>query len=136
MRNRALIRASELKADPVEHYTRLAEDFGYSRRGYYKAADDGKPMSGGRLMTQPLSLFILSLLALIAVSAAHLWQRGVFDGLFPSTGATVDPASKKWLVNGGAARVPNDRVTDVDENEALEPEPEFTPVDDGATSTS
>ena len=136
MRKRALPRASDLQADPVEHYTRLAEEFGHSRRGHYRAADDGKPVSGGRLMTQPLSLFILSLLALILVGTAHLWQRGMFDGLFPSNGATVDPASKRWLMNGGAARVAEKRVADVDDAEAVEPEPEFTPVDDGATSTS
>ncbi len=136
MRKRAPQRASDPKADPVEHYTRLAEDFGYSHRGYYKSAHDGKPVSGGRLMTQPLSLFILSLLALIMVGTAHLWQGGVFDGLFPSRGPKVDPASKKWQVNGGAARVAAERVTNVDESEAAEPEPEFTPVDDGATSTS
>ncbi len=111
MRNRPLPRACDLEADPVEHYTRLAEEFGHSRR-QYKACDDGRSLGGARLMLEPLSLFIFALLALIAVAALQLWRIGAFDPVFGTQSARVDPAPKQWLLNGHAPRVADDRALD------------------------
>jgi Co/Zn/Cd efflux system component len=125
MRNRSPKRASELEADPVEHYTRLADDFGYSR--HYRSRDDGRQHNSRRLMLEPLSLFIFAVLALLAVIATQMWQWGVFDPIFGSKSAVVDTSSKRWQLNGRAARVADDRVVEVDE-------PDVSPDEDGTAA--
>jgi Co/Zn/Cd efflux system component len=116
MRNRSPKRASELEADPVAHYTRLADDFGYSR--HYRTHNDGKPKGNRRLMLEPLSLFIFAVLALLAVIATQMWQWGVFDPIFGSKSAIVSTSSKRWQLNGRAARVADDRTAAADEPDA------------------
>ena len=103
-------RASKPKADPPDHYSRLADDFGYTRHGQYRGSDDGRPMTGSRFWLQPLTLFILSLLALVLVCALQLWRMGTFDAVFGARSAQVDPSSKRWMLNGRSARTADDRV--------------------------
>ena len=119
MRNRTPKRANKRGADPAEHYTRLADDFGFSR-GAYRAVDDGRP--SGHILLQPLSLFILSLLALVLVCGVQLWRMGTFDVIFGNKSAVVDHSSKRWMLNGRSARVADDRVTDVEEPGAADEE--------------
>lgn len=118
MRHRSPNRASSLEADPVEHYTRLAEEFGHPRRGHYRARDEGRPVGPGKLLLQPLSLFIIALMALVIVSGVQLWRVGMFDSIFGSKSAVLDNGPKRWMLNGRAARVPDDRTADADEPEA------------------
>jgi hypothetical protein len=106
-------RSPKGKDQPVEHYTSLAAEFGYSR-GAYRAIDAGRPMSRTRLLLQPLSLFILSLLALVLVCGVQLWRMGTFDVIFGAKSAVVDRSSKRWMLNGRAARIADDRVTGVE----------------------
>ena len=104
MRSRSPKRASDLKPDPAEHYTRLADEFGMPRGGRYTMTDDGRPITGARFWLQPLTLFILSLIALVAVCAVQFWRLGVFDPIFGPKGALVDTSSKRWILNGRSAR--------------------------------
>ncbi len=121
MRNRTPKRANKRGADPAEHYTRLADDFGFSR-GAYRAVDDGRP--SGHILLQPLSLFILSLVALVLVCGVQLWRMGTFDAVFGSQSAVVDKSSKRWMLNGRAARVSDDRVADAEEPDTADEETE------------
>ena len=115
MRNRSLKRDSEPQADPADHYTRLADEFGSPRRGRYTAVDEGRPMTGARFWLQPLTLFILSLLALIVVGGLQLWRMGILDPIFGPKSAIAAKASKRWMANGRAAPVADDRVIDGEE---------------------
>jgi hypothetical protein len=110
-------RSPKGKGRPAEHYSSLATEFGYSR-GSYRAIDEGRPMSRTRLLLQPLSLFIMSLIALVLVCALQLWRMGTFDPIFGAKSAVIDKSSKRWLLNGRAARVSDDRVVAVDEPDA------------------
>jgi hypothetical protein len=103
-----------LKPDPTEHYTRLADEFGMPRGGHYTASDDGRPMTGARFWLQPVTLFILSLLALVVVGGAQLWRMGLFDPIFGPKSAQMDKGSKRWMANGRSARPAAD-VVEVDE---------------------
>ena len=105
MRNRSLKRDSEPQADPADHYTRLADEFGSPRRGRYTAVDEGRPMTGTRFWLQPLTLFILSLHALIVVGGLQLWRMGILDPIFGPKSAVVDKSSKRWIQNDRAAPV-------------------------------
>jgi hypothetical protein len=130
MRNRSPKRASELKPDPAAHYNRLADEFGMPRGGTYHARDAGRPMTGRHFWLQPLTLFILSLLALVLVSSLQLWRLGWFSVLFGAKSAEVDRSSKRWLLNGRSARTADDRTLNA-------PEPDIdrgpAPADDEAT---
>ena len=110
MRNRSPKRASNEKGNHTDHYTRLADDFGFTRRGHYRVSDNGKLMTGSRFWLQPLTLFILSLIALVMVCAVQLWRMGTFDGVFGARSAQIDPSSKRWMLNGRSARTADDRV--------------------------
>lgn len=118
MRNRGSKRARDLKPDPTEHYTRLADEFGVPRGGHYTASDDGRPLTGARFWLQPVTLFILSLLALVVVGGAQLWRMGLFDPVFGPKSAQVEKGSKRWMVNGRSARpaaeVVNTEEPDID----------------------
>lgn len=114
MRKSSPQRARDPKPDPTEHYTRLADEFGMPRGGRYTATDDGRPMTGARFWLQPVTLFILSLLALVVVGGAQLWRMGLFDPIFGAKSAQVEKGSKRWLLNGGSAR-PAPDVVNVDE---------------------
>ena len=70
MRFRLPKRGSKPDAVKAEHYARLGDNFGSPRRGRYINGDEGQPITGGRFWLQPLTLFILSLLALVLVSLA------------------------------------------------------------------
>ncbi len=112
-------RSPKGKDQPVEHYTSLAAEFGYSR-GSYRSIDEGRPISRIRLLLQPLSLFIMSLMALVLVCALQLWRMGTFDPIFGAKSAVMDKSSKRWLLNGRAARVTDDRVVEVDDPDATQ----------------
>ncbi len=117
MRNRSPKGAGNGKGHSAEHYTRLAEEFGFARSGY-RAIDEGRPMSRIRFLLQPLSLFIMSLTALVLVCGIQLWRMGMFDPLFAAKSAVVDKAPKRWLLNGRATRVADDRNVETGEPEA------------------
>jgi hypothetical protein len=117
MRNRSAKGASEEDGHSADHYTRLAEDFGFARSGY-RAIDEGRPMSRIRFLLQPLSLFVMSLTALVLVCGLQLWRMGMFDPLFAAKSAVVDKAPKRWLLNGRATRVSDDRIVPTGEPEA------------------
>ena len=105
---RSTQRARELKADAAEHYTRLAEEFGHARRGY-RSVDNGGP--GGReILWQPLSLFIMALMALIMVCGLQAKRLGMFDFILGSGSAQAPTGSKRWMMNGRAHRVADDRT--------------------------
>ena len=91
MRIRSPKRARQGKVDRADHYTRMADEFGTPRRGRYTASDDGAPMTGGRFWLQPISLFILSIVALVLVSSLQLWRLGWFGVWFGAKSAQVDP---------------------------------------------
>lgn len=117
MRNRSPKGESKKDRHSADHYSRLADDFGYVR-GAYRAIDEGRPMSRIRLLLQPLSLFIISLIALVLVCGLQLWRMGMFDPLFAAKSAMVDKAPKRWLLNGRATRVADDRIVQIGEPEA------------------
>ena len=126
MRKRSPQRGRDLKPDPTEHYTRLADEFGMPRGGRYTASDDGRPMTGARFWLQPVTLFILSLLALVVVGGAQLWRIGLFDPIFGPKSAQMEKGSKRWMANGRSARPAAD-VVNVDEpdiDRGPPPEPE------------
>jgi hypothetical protein len=112
MRNRSPKRKSEPEAAPIEHYARLADEFGSPRRGRYTAVDEGRPMTSGRFWLQPLSLFILSLMALMMVSSVHLWRLGWFGYWFGAKSAQVDMSSKRWQLDGRKAAPVDPMITD------------------------
>lgn len=114
MRRRSPKRDRDLKPDPTAHYTRLADEFGMPRGGHYTASDNGRPMTGARFWLQPVTLFILSLLALVVVGGTQLWRMGVFDPIFGPKSAQTDKSSKRWMANGRAVRPAAD-VVEVDE---------------------
>jgi hypothetical protein len=114
MRNRSPKGAGKKDGHSADHYTRLAEDFGFARSGY-RAIDEGRPMSRIRFLLQPLSLLIISLIALVIVSGLQLWRHGVFDPIFGPKSATVAKGPKRWMLNGRATRVGDDRVVEIDE---------------------
>ncbi len=110
MRNHAPKRKSKAKADPANHYSRLADDFGYTRRGQYRGSDAGRLMTGRRFWLQPLTLFILSLLALVLVCGLQLWRMGTFDAVFGPKSAQIDRSSKRWMLNGRSPRAADDHT--------------------------
>ena len=126
MRNRSAKGKGDAKGHSDEHYTMLAEEFGHARRGY-RAIDEGRALSGGRLLLQPLSLFIMSLLALVFLCGVQLWRMGIFDPLFAAKGAVVDKSSKRWLLNGHAPRAAYDGPAVIAEPEQVIPD---KPADD------
>jgi hypothetical protein len=117
MRNRSLKRKSEPTVAPVEHYARLADEFGSPRRGRYTAVDEGRPMTGSRFWLQPLTLFILSLLALLLVSSAQLWRLGWFGVWFGAKSAQVDRSSKRWQLDGRKSAPASPMITASEERE-------------------
>jgi hypothetical protein len=64
MRIRVPKHRRKIGGDPANHYSRLADDIGHNRRSY-RAIDDGKPLGAAALLFQPLSLFLISLMALV-----------------------------------------------------------------------
>ena len=60
-------------------------------------------MNSGQFLLQPLTLFILAVLALLIVSAVQLWRIGAFEPIFGDKAAVVDRGSKRWMMNGRAA---------------------------------
>ncbi len=107
MRNRS-DKGTGKRGHAVEHYTRLAEEFGFSR-GPYRTPDDRRTPGGQHMLLQPLSLFIMSLIALVLVCAVQLWRMGTFDSVFGARSAVVEKGSKRWLLGGHARRVRDDR---------------------------
>lgn len=81
-------------------------------------------MSRTRFLLQPLSLFILSLLTLVLVCGVQLWRMGTFDGIFGAKSAVVDKSSKRWMLNGRAPRVADDRVAGAEESDTAGEETE------------
>ena len=67
-------------------------------------------MNSGQFLLQPLTLFILAVLALLIVSAVQFWRIGAFEPIFGDKAAVVDRGSKRWMMNGHAARA-DSRVT-------------------------
>lgn len=114
MAKRAPKGADKKNGRATEHYTRLAEDFGYARRGY-RAIDEGRAKSRFRFLLQPLSLFITSLIALVLVCGVQLYRMGMFDAILGPKSATVAKGPKRWMLNGHARRVADDRSVEVDE---------------------
>lgn len=129
MRIRSPKRAREHKADPADQYTRMADEFGTPRRGRYTASDDGGPMTGGRFWLQPLTLFILSLLALVLVSSLQLWRLGWFGVWFGAKSAQVDRSSKRWQLDGRRAAPVDPVITDGDDPGADRSTPEPEEID-------
>ena len=62
------------------------------------------------LLMRPLSLFLMSLMALVLLCAIQLWRQGIFSPLFANKGAVVDRSPKSWILNGRAPRVEDDRL--------------------------
>ena len=62
------------------------------------------------LLMRPLSLFLMSLMALVLLCAIQLWRQGIFSPLFANKGAVVDRSAKSWILNGRAPRVEDDRL--------------------------
>jgi hypothetical protein len=125
MRKRSPKRASEPASASTEHYARIADDFGSPRRGRYTAVDEGRPMTGARFWLQPLTLFILSLLALVLVSGVQLWRLGWFGVWFGAKSAEVDLSSKRWQLDGRRAAPADTEMTDIDEPDVdRAPQPE------------
>lgn len=129
MRNRSPKRASESKAERAARFTRLADDYGAPRRGRYTQGNEARPMSGRQFWFQPLTLFILSLIALVLVSTAQLYRFGVFDPIFGPKSATVDPSSKRWQLNGRRAAPVEAAPSERDEADAENGPPAFEEID-------
>ena len=126
MRIRLQKRERDVGAEPASHYARLADDIGHSRKSY-RAIDDGKPLSGTMLLLRPLSLFLMSLMALVLLCAVQLWRQGVFSPLFANKGAIVDRSPKSWILNGRAPRVEDERLA----RRPVKPAEVEAPVEDG-----
>ena len=126
MRIRLQKRERDVGAEPASHYARLADDIGHSRKSY-RAVDDGKPLSGTMLLMRPLSLFLISLIALVLLCAIQLWRQGVFLPLFANKGAIVDSSTKSWILNGRAPRVEDNRLV----RGHVKPVEDAAPVEDG-----
>lgn len=125
MRKRSPKRASEPKSASAEHYARIADDFGSPRRGRYTAVDEGRPMTGARFWFQPVTLFFLSLMALVMVSGVQLWRLGWFSVWFGAKSAQVDKSSKRWQLNGRQAAPVAADITEIDEPDVdRAPQPE------------
>lgn len=129
MRFRLSKRGSDSNAVKAEHYARLGENFGSPRRGRYTNADDGRMMSGGRFWLQPLTLFILSLLALVLVSGVQLWRLGWFGVWFGAKSAQVDNSPKRWQLDGRRASPVDPAVPDDDGRGSDSAPPDFEEVD-------
>ena len=134
MANRSPKGATKKGSRAAEHYTRLADDFGFARGGY-RAIDEGRAMSRMRFFLQPLSLFIMALIALVLLSGVQLYRVGMFDAIFGPKSAAVPAGPKRWLLNGHARRVADDRMVngdepDVDRGPPPEPEGVVEPVKD------
>jgi hypothetical protein len=129
MRKRSLKRASEPQSASTEHYARIADDFGRPRRGRYTASDDGAPMTGSRFWFQPVTLFFLSILALLMVSGLQLWRLGWFGVWFGAKSAQVDKSSKRWQLDGRRAAPVDAEVTDIDEPDIDRSPPQFEEID-------
>jgi hypothetical protein len=132
MRNRSPKGESKKDGHSADHYSRLADDFGYVR-GAYRAIDEGRPMSRLRFFLQPLSLFIISLVALVLLCGVQLYRMGMFDPIFGPKSATVANGPKRWMLNGKAQRVADDRIVvvdepDIDRGPTPEPEGDVVPV--------
>ncbi len=130
MRIRSPKRARQGKVDRADHYTRMADEFGSPRRGRYTASDDGRPMTGGRFWLQPLTLLILSLLALVLVSGLQLWRLGWFGVWFGEKSAHVDSSSKRWQLDGRKAAPVDPVITDDDRSTPEPEEVDAPPVTD------
>ena len=122
------------------HFDSLAAEFGH-KRGVSANRESGRPVGLGTLLLQPLSLFILSVMALAMVLGVKYWRAGAFDHLFAPRGAVVDVAPKRWMLNHGAARVHDDTVgepdTPVHEPPSSRPPPSVpvdSAIEDGDTS--
>ena len=130
MRIRLQKRERDVGAEPASHYARLADDIGHSRKSH-RAVDDGKPLSGTMLLLRPLSLslslFLISLMALVLLCAIQLWRQGVFSPLFANKGAIVDSSTKSWILNGRAPRVEDNRLV----RGHVKPVEDAAPVEDG-----
>ena len=114
MANRSPKGANKKDGGAVEHYTRLADDFGYARGGY-RAIDDGRGMSRLRFFLQPLSLFIMALVALVFLCGIQLYRMGTFDAIFGPKSATIAMGERRWQLNGHAKRATDDHVVNMDE---------------------
>ena len=131
MRIRLQKRERDVGAEPASHYARLADDIGHSRKSY-RAVDDGKPLSGTMLLLRPLSLFLMSLMALVLLCAIQLWRQGVFSPLFANKGAIVDSSPKSWILNGRAPRVEDERLA----RRPVKPAEVAAPGEDGEAEPS
>lgn len=118
-------RARDVKAENADHYTRLASEFGMPRGVIYTAKHDGRRLTEGSLLREPLALFIIALLTFIVVGTAQLYQIGMFDSVFGPKSAEASAASKRWMQGGRAGRVADDRASS-----SPEPQPDTWVGDD------
>ena len=77
---------------------------------------------------QPLSLFILSLIALVVVSGIQLWRLGMFDSVFGPKSAQVEKGSKRWMASGRSPRPAADAVAAEEPDIDRGPPPEDDPT--------
>ena len=129
MRFRLSKRGRDRDGVKAEHYARLGENYGSPRRGRYTNIETGQPIAGGRFWLQPLTLFILSLLALVLVSGIQLWRLGWFGVWFGAKSAQVDPSPKRWQLDGRKAAPVDPAVPDDDGRGSDSGPPEFEEVD-------
>ena len=129
MRFRLPKRGSKPDAVKAEHYARLGDNFGSPRRGRYINGDEGRSVGGDRFWLQPLTLFILSLLALVLVSGVQLWRLGWFGVWFGAKSAQIDNAPKRWQLDGRKAAPLDPAVPDDDGRGRDSGPPEFEEVD-------
>ncbi len=127
MRFRLPKRGGDPTGAKAEHYARLGENFGSPRRGRYINGDEGG--NGGRFWLQPLTLFILSLLALALVSGVQLWRLGWFGVWFGAKSAQIDQSPKRWQLDGRRAAPVDPAVPDDDGRGSDSAPPDFEEID-------
>ena len=78
----------------------LRHDLGGRRTNSYRAIDDGGPDSAAALLMRPLSLFLMSCVALAIVLAVWAWQSGFIGQFLPDRGAVTPVERMRWTTGG------------------------------------
>jgi len=75
--------------------------------------DDGRPMGLFGLLMRPLSLFLLSIVALTSLYAFKLWREGWFEQFRQPEVPVVEAPQTSWIAGRGQAPPIEDRVPEV-----------------------
>ncbi|CAN5169530.1 hypothetical protein BH09PSE3_BH09PSE3_16890 [soil metagenome] len=82
--------------------------------------DDGRPVGLIRLFLRPAGLFVIALLAMLAVLSIKLWREGVFESFRVSHAPTVQTGDKSWML-GDRLPPPSPEKPDAAVGQKIEP---------------